>query len=1061
MEPMHGYPSQSRFGTAGFLLIATMTLVSTGRAGEAAGQQPTSAPIDTTLLGGLSYRNLGPVRGGRSIAVAGSSSRPYEYYFGATGGGLWKTTDGGTTWNPVTDGQITSSSVGAVAQCEADPDVVYMGMGEVQLRGNIMQGDGVYKSTDAGETWQHVGLAETQAIGRVRVHPGDCNTVWVAALGHPFGRNPERGIFRSRDGGGTWEKVLFVNDSTGAVDLALDPGNPDVMYAGFWQVNRKSWGMFSGGPGSGLHKSTDGGSTWTSLKNNPGLPQSIWGKVGVSVSGADPNRVYAIIEADSGGVFVSDDAGATWTRTNQDRNLRQRAFYYTRIYADPQQRDVVYVLNVGFHKSTDGGKTFPTTIRVPHGDNHDMWIAPNDNQRMVNGNDGGGNVSFNGGETWTDQDYATAQLYHITTTNHVPYWVCGAQQDNSTACVASSGWQQMADLVAVGGGESGYITSDPELPNIFYSGSYGGLLTRYDYATGRSEVINVWPENPMGHSSEDIRERFQWTFPIVFSRSGPQRLYVGSQHLWMTTDMGQSWQRLSPDLTRADPATLGPSGGPITRDQTGVETYGTIFTIAPSPHDANTIWTGSDDGYIQITRDHGQTWSNITPPDMPEFGRVSLIEVSPHRPGAAFAAVKRYQLDDRAPYIFRTTDYGRTWTKIVNGMRGNDYVHAVREDPVRQGLLFAGTEHGIYISFDDGANWQDFRRNLPDVQVADLAVTGNDLVIGTHGRSAWVMEDITQLRQITPAVASADAHLFDPPDARRGIDNGVAIKYFLDAPADSVTLDILDAQGNLVRSYTGRRPAEGGRGGENPAGGGRGGGGGGRGGFGGGTPSTNAGVNRFNWNMQHEGAITFPNMILWAAGGNTGPNAIPGLYQARLRVNGAAPRTAEFEILMDPRYPEVTMADLQAQFDLARQVRDRFSEANQAVIAIRDIKSQIDDRIEKDASVSAQGDPLKTKFTEVEGEIYQYRNQSNQDPLNFPIKLNNKLGALMGAVQGVRGRPPAQTYEVFEYLSSELQTELDRIQVLITTDLEQFNRMLRDKGLDPIQPPAPRQRVVT
>ena len=1040
--------------------ILTALLVTANPPARAAAPQRATAElsVDTAFFGGLSYRNVGPVRGGRSIAVSGSSSRLFEYYFGATGGGLWKTTDGGQTWNAVTDGHLRSSSVGAIGQCEANPDVVYIGMGEVALRGNIMQGDGVYKSTHAGRTWTHMGLAETQAIGRVRVHPGNCDIAWVAALGHPYGPNPERGIFRTRDGGQTWERVLFRNNETGAVDLALDPGNPDVLYAAFWQVNRKSWGMYSGGPGSGLFKSTDGGTNWTEITRSPGLPATVWGKSGVSVSGADPNRVYALIEAEEGGVFRSDDGGRTWERVNEDRRLRQRAFYYTRIYADPKEKDIVYALNTGFYKSTDGGKTFPTSFNVPHGDNHDLWIAPNDNRRMINSNDGGGNVSVNGGETWTDQDYPTAQLYHITTSNHEPYWVCGAQQDNSTACVASRGWDQMAPLVSVGGGESGYIANDPEQPNTFYAGSYGGALTIYDYATGTSETINVWPENPMGHSSENIRERFQWTYPIVFSRTGPNRVYVGSQHLWMSTTRGLQWERLSPDLTRADPATLGPSGGPITLDQTGVETYGTIFTIAPSPHDANTIWVGSDDGYIQLTRDHGRTWTNVTPRDMPDFGRVSLIEVSPHRPGTAFAAVKRYQLDDRTPYIFRTTDYGQTWTKIVNGIRADDYVHAVREDPVRQGLLFAGTEHGIWVSFDDGANWQSFRRNLPDVQVSDLVVKGNDLVIGTHGRSAYVMDNISRLRELNANVVNANAHLFDPADVRRGLDFGVAIDYALKARAQSVKLEILDSRGAIVRTY---QSVAGGAA-ETAAGGGRGGRGGGRGrgGFGSSVVSAREGVNRFTWDMRTEDAVTFPGMILWA-GGTSGPVVLPGTYQVRLTADNHPPQTQRFEIGLDPRYPSVTLADLQAQFDLARQVLERTSDANHAVIGIRDVKSQVDDRVGRDASITPQANALKDKFTGVEGEIYQYRNQSSQDPLNYPIKLNNKLAALLGAVQGVNGRPTAQSREVFELLSAELKTQADRLQVLITTDLEQFNRLLREKGLEPIRPPQPRQRTVT
>ncbi|HSL70798.1 MAG TPA: hypothetical protein VK864_11190, partial [Longimicrobiales bacterium] len=1019
------------------------------------------ASVDTAFFGGLSYRSVGPVRGGRSIAVAGSSSRPYEYYFGATGGGVWKTNDGGTTWRAVSDRSFGSSSVGAIGVCEANPDVVYVGMGEVAFRGNIMQGDGVYKTTDGGGAWTHVGLPESQAIGRIRVHPTNCDIAYAAVLGHSFGTHPDRGVYKTTDGGKTWNKILFKSDRTGAVDLSLDASNPDVLYAGFWQVQRSPWGMESGGPEGGLYKSTDGGATWKELTKNPGLPKGLWGKIGVSVSGADPNRVYALIEADSGGVFRSDDGGNTWTRTNDERKLRQRAFYYTRIYADPKEKDVVYALNTGFYKSTDGGKTFPTSFRVPHGDNHDLWIAPNDNKRMINSNDGGGNVSVNGGQTWTDQDYPTAQLYHITTTNHVPYWVCGAQQDNSTACMPSRGWPQMAGLVAVGGGESGYIASDPENPDIFYAGNYGGFLTRYDYATGQSQVVNVWPENPMGHSSSDIRERFQWTFPIVFSRKGPKTLYVGSQHVWATTTDGKSWTRISPDLTRHDPKTMGPSGGPITKDQTGVETYATVFAIAPSPHDQNVIWAGSDDGLVHVTRDGGKNWANVTPRELPEFSRISLIEVSPHRPGAAYVAAKRYQLDDRQPYIYKTENYGQSWTRIVNGIANGHYVHAVREDPVRQGLLFAGTEHGVYISFDDGANWRAFNRNLPQsVQVPDLAVKDNDLVIATHGRSAYVMDNITSLRQINPTVLAANAHLFDPVDAVRGLDQSVAVNYYLKSSGQKVDIDIVDARGALVRSFSSADTAAagGGRGGRGGGGGEGGEEGGGRFGGGGGRVTNRAGVNRFTWDLRYPGPTTFPNMILWAAG-TQGPRAIPGDYAVRLRIANTQPFTQQFSIKMDPRAPHVTQADLQAQFDLAMRVRNRTSEANEAVVRIRNVKTQIDDRMKKanDSKLGDMANQLKEKLSRVEEELYQVRNQSNQDPLNYPIKLNNKLAALLGAVEGVEGRPTAQSYEVFKELSARLDQQLTWLNGIFNTDVPQFNeRWLKPRNLDPVVVPAPR-----
>ncbi|MEK6286710.1 MAG: glycosyl hydrolase [Acidobacteriota bacterium] len=1002
---------------------------------------------DSSLFNALRWRSIGPVRGGRSIACAGSTSRPFEYYFGAVGGGLWKTGDGGVTWKPVTDGQIKSSSIGAVAVSESNPDVVYIGMGEVQLRGNIMQGDGVYKSVDAGKTWTHVGLADTHAISRIRVHPANADLVYACALGHPYGPNEQRGVFRSKDGGKTWQKVLFRSNHSGAVDLCFDPQDPQVMFAAIWDAYRTPWSLSSGGPESGLFKSTDGGDTWAEITRNTGLPQGVVGKIGVSVSGADGKRVYAIVEAEDGGVFVSDDSAATWKKISEDRRLRQRAFYYSRLYADPKVRDTVYVLNTGFYKSTDGGKTYKT-IRVPHGDNHDLWIASNDPQRMINSNDGGGNVSINGGETWTGQNYPTAQLYRVATTRDFPYHVCGAQQDNSTVCVSSEAGgrgRTPSVMYAVGGGESGYIAPHPKNPNLFYAGSQGALLTRFDRSTGHTRDIQVYPLFFSGMPASALKERWQWTFPIVFSPHDSNVLYTSSQHLWKTTNDGQSWERISPDLTRADPKTLGDSGGPITKDQNGPEIYGTIFTLAPSRLEANTIWTGSDDGLAYITRDGGKKWDKITPPDLPEFSRISLIEASPHKPGTAYLAAKRYQLDDRAPYIFKTDDYGKTWKKIVNGIRPDDYVHAVREDPKRPGLLYAGAEHGIYVSFDDGANWQSLSLNLPDTQVPDLVVEENDLVIATHGRSFYVLDDIGVLRQLTPELASAAVHLFQPRIQIRSV-NQAAIDYYLNQPADKVTLEILDGKGAVIRSYTGsadedkRRPAAGAEEAE----------------FGGPpaprAPGRKAGTNRFTWDMRYPGATVFEGMILWSARAEAGPLAPPGAYQVRLTANGQT-QTQTFAIKRDPRLNNVTDADLAEQFSLAIKVRDKTSEANEMVILIREIKKQIKDRAEKakDQTVSDAGEVLAKKLSAVEEEVYQVRNQSNQDPLNFPIKLNNQIAALRRSIETGDGRPTAQSYVVFKELSAQLDALHAKLNATLKSDLAQLNKVLAGRKLDLIR----------
>jgi photosystem II stability/assembly factor-like uncharacterized protein len=1016
--------------------------------------QPAAGPaIDERFFSGLRWRSIGPARGGRSTAVAGSSTRPLEYYFGATGGGLWKTVDGGQTWQAVAETALKTSSVGAVAIAESNPDIVYAGMGETQLRGNIIQGDGVYKSADGGKTWTHTGLRESRAIARIRIHPTNPDTVYVAALGDPYGPNRERGIFKSTDGGKSWRQTLFRDEKTGGVDLVIDSKQPDVLYATLWEVFRTPHSLSSGGPGSGLFKSTDGGENWTELTRNSGLPKGTVGKIGVAVSGADSTRVYAIVEAQDGGVFVSDDAGATWKLVNDDRRLRQRAFYYTRIYADPQDEDTVYVLNTGFYRSTDAGKTI-RAIRVPHGDNHDLWIAPNDPKRMINSNDGGANVSFNGGESWTDQDYPTAQFYHVIATGHVPYHVCGAQQDNSTACVSSAGNQP---LYQAGGGESGYIAQDPTDLDVYYAGSYGGLLTRINRRTGERRAINVWPDNPMGHSSNEIKERFQWTYPIIVSPHDPNVLYVTSQHVWRTGNEGQSWERISPDLTRHDPSTMGPSGGPITLDQTGVETYATIFTLAPSPIARDTIWAGSDDGLIHVTRDGGKSWQNVTPPDLPEFARISLIEASPHQAGTAYAAANRYQRADRAPYVFRTSDYGNTWTKIVNGIPSDDFARAIREDKVRPGLLFLGTETGAYVSFDDGAAWQPLRLNLPVTPVHDIAVKDNDVVVATHGRSFYVLDNISVLRQLNATVMSSATHLFDPSDATRSVSRGVTIDYYLKDAADKVTIDILDGSGKVIRTFTGteeeeKKHAE--RGAdeeEEPSP------------FRGGPPprvGVKAGMNRFTWDMRYPNATGFENLIMWA-GSTRGPLAPPAEYGVGLAV-GDETQTQSFRIVRHPLGP-ATDADLLEQFTLAKQINDRVGQANEAVVRLRSLKDQIKDRLgkTKDRRLTQSGDALSAKLTDIEGEIYQHRNRSNQDPLNFPIRLNNKLAALQGIVEGGDAKPTDQAHAVFKELSDRLDQQLARIETAVKTDVEAFNRLLRGRKLDPIKDARPRGEATT
>ncbi|MGH7625388.1 MAG: WD40/YVTN/BNR-like repeat-containing protein, partial [Gemmatimonadaceae bacterium] len=916
-----------------------------------------------TLFNALEWRDIGPFRGGRSVAVAGSDKRPNEYWMGTTGGGVFKTTDGGHSWQPVTD-KYFGGTIGAIGVSESNPDIVYVGTGEFDIRGNVSNGDGVWKTTDGGKTWTHMGLAETRQISRVRVDPRNPDVVYVGALGHVWAPNPERGVYKSTDGGKSWKKILFRNDSTGISDLTLDPNDPNTLYAAFWQAGRKPWLLVSGGAGSGIFKSTDAGEHWTELTRNPGLPKGVIGDIGLAVSHANSNRVWAIVEADSGGVFRSDNGGRTWARTNDDRNLRQRAWYYSRIFADPKDSNGVYVVNVQFWHSTDGGKKF-RSVRVPHGDNHDFWIASNDAKRMIESNDGGAVVSTDGGKSWSDENYPTAQFYHVTTTTDFPYRVCGAQQDNSTLC-GPSRWPGGIDLSQwqdAGGGESGYIQVRPDSTNIVYAGSYA-YLSRLDLKTGQQRDIIPWPDNPMGHSAQDLKYRFQWTFPLLISPHDPATLYLGSNVLFRTRNDGQSWDVMSPDLTRHDPATLGASGGPITKDQTSVEYYATIFAIAESPVARGTIWTGSDDGLIQVTRDDGAHWTNVTPKNLGDWTRVSIIDASHFDAGTAYLAAHRYQLDDNQPHLFRTTDYGATWTRIDAGIPRDQFTRVIREDPERRGLLYAGTERGVWVSFDDGGHWQSLQRNLPPVPVHDLEITQGDLVAATHGRSFWILDDVSALRQLSSSVAAAPAHLFAPRDAYRvewggGFGGaaegqnppaGAMVYYTLAQPGRTVTLEFLDSKGAVIRKFSSLLDSAGRadslradsvkrartdsltRAGLSrdsirtlEAAEARGAGGPRRGRAGPMRVPDKVGLNRFAWDLRYPDAVGFRNLIMWA-GGTRGPLATPGKYSVRLTVDGQS-QTQPFVLRKDPRIP-ATQQDLDAQLALLIKIRDTLSAAN-------------------------------------------------------------------------------------------------------------------------------------
>ena len=1053
--------------------------------------------IDPKLLEKLEWRLVGPFRGGRCVAVAGDPSDMLTFYFGSTGGGVWKTRDGGATWTNVSDGFFHTASVGAIAVSHSDPNVIVVGMGETTVRGNVAHGDGVYKSMDAGATWTHCGLAETRHIARIRIHPTNPALIYVAAFGHLFGTNPERGIYRSNDGGATWERILFRSENAGAIDLAMDPHNPRILYVAFWDAHRTPYNLTSGGPGSSLYKSMDGGEHWTELTNAPGLPKGLLGKIGVACS-AKSGRVWALIEAEGGGLFRSEDGGATWEKMSDHSDQRQRPWYYTHIIADPQEPDTLWVPNVQLWKSTDSGRSFQE-IPTPHGDDHDIWIDPKNSLRMIEGNDGGACVSFSGGASWSSiYNQPTAEFYHVTTDNAVPYRLYGAQQDNTTISTPSrsdSGAITWADCYTVGGGESGYIAVRPDDPNVVYAGSYW-LVTRYDHRTHQTRNIMPWPENPMGWAVGDLKYRFQWTFPIVVSPHDADTLYTGGNHVFRSTDEGASWAIISPDLTRNDPARMGPSGGPITKDNTSVEYYCTLFAFAESPVERGVLWAGSDDGLIHVSRDNGTTWRNVTPKDLPEWSLISIIEPSPHDAGTAYVAANRYKLDDFTPYLYKTTDYGRTWTTITDGIAADAFTRVVRTDPDRKGLLYVGTETGIYASFDDGAHWQSLQQNLPIVPIHDLAVKDQDLIAATHGRAFWILDDLTPLHQLTDGFADTDAHLFTPRpttrfrgglrrfhgdhgpakgylsvgglavttyqdpkpgspltffEAGRNPTDGVLVRYYLKEKPDApITLAFLDAAGSEIKSFKSeeKKPDAGS-----------------------GEPEekkpddqhakkapvvpAEAGVNRFVWNMRYADATAVPGAIFWA-GSVDGPIAAPGRYQVRLTV-GDTSWTEPFEIRKDPRVA-ATQEELDAQFDLLLKIRDQLSRTHVGINQLRDVRAQVEGwekRVEgrDDAqSVRAAAAALKKTLTEIEEELIQARSKALEDPLNFPIKLNNKLASLSGAVASADTAPTKQAYAVYDDLTNTIGLHLITLSTVIETDVSEFNEAVSRLQLPAIVP---------
>ena len=958
------------------------------------------------LAGALRWRSIGPYRGGRVTAVAGVATQPFVYYMGATGGGVWKTEDAGVTWTNISDGFFRTGSVGAVSVAESNPNIVYVGMGEGCLRGNISSGDGVYKSTDAGKTWTHVGLSDSSQIARMRIHPANPDIVYVAAIGHPYGPNAERGVFRTKDGGKSWQNVLFVDDKTGAADIAMDPSNPQVLYATTWQVLRTPWNITSIGPGSALYKSTDGGDTWSKL--TAGLPASHLGKIGVDVSRVNPQRVWATVEAeDKGGVYRSDDGGRTWQLMNDGFNMTARQYYYGHIFADPIDADTVYTFCAkDFLKSTNGGRTY-VEIQTPHSDYHDLWIDPKNPLRMVNGSDGGAAVTFNGGRAWSSLDnQPTAQFYAVIADNSVPYRIYGSQQDNTTVSIASrtnGAGITASDWHPVAGGESGYLAPTHTNPPVVYGGSYWGHLTRFDERTGEVRNITVWPDYNGGRTAADVKYRFQWTFPIVVSPHDGNTVYAGAQALLRTTNGGQSWEAISPDLTRNDKAKQ--NGGRLE------EYYSTIFTIAESRVTKGVIWTGSDDGVVHVTRDGGRTWQNVTPPALQPFSRVNMVEASPHDAGAAYLAVNRYQLDDFRPSIFKTADYGKTWQPIAAGIPERSFVRTIREDPKRKGLLFAGTEFGVYYSSNDGAAWQSLQLNLPIVPITDLTIKGDDLVAATQGRSFWVLDDITPLEGMTDAVTTSAAHLFPPRDAvrsrRTGFGRGAAgigqnppagaiVTYSLGSAQD-VTLEFVDQKSAVVRSVSSRD----------------------RNG-----PAATAGLHRYAWDMRYADARGIDGGTYLAGGNLRGPVAVPGTYQVRLKTGGRT-LTQPLRIVSDPK-SEAKGTDLQEQFDLLIAIRDKVSAVHDAVNEIKRLRASLAARSDRAAAAK-----LDAALDAVLKELVELRFTGFDDQmLAFDLKLNNRMAALQGYVAAGDYAPTEQQYSVFRELSAAIDGVLARFATL-------------------------------
>lgn len=1018
-----------------------------------AAAQPAAAPappprFDSASLAALQWRNIGPFRGGRVVAVAGVPQQPRTFYFGSVGGGVWKTTDGGETWANITDGQIRTSSVGAIAVAPSDPNVIYVGMGEHPVRGVMTShGDGVYKSTDAGRTWTHLGLDRTRHISRIRVHPSDPDVVLVAAQGAAYGPSKDRGVYRSADGGRTWTQTLFVNDTTGPSELAMDPANPRILYAALWDHLRQPWQVRSGGPGSGIHKSTDGGLTWQ--KAMTGLPDAV-GKIGVDVS-ANPDRIYAVVEADPrGGLYRSDDGAKTWQLVNDAWTLHARAWYYMKVVADPKNPDVVWVLNADVSRSIDGGKTI-SQVRTPHGDNHSLWIDPHDPDVLVEGNDGGANVSFNGGRTWSTQgNQPTAQFYRVNADDLFPYNVYGGQQDNTSVKIASAapGGITERDWYDVGGCESAVPAFDPKAPRYVYAGCYMGIISEFDDTLRTERDIMAWPQMPAAVPPKEQKYRFNWSAPIVVSRFNPSVIYHGGNVLLRSDNRGKTWREASPDLTRDDEGKQGPGGAPITNEGAGGETYGVIHYIAESPHDAKTLWVGTDDGLVQLTRDGGTTWANVTPPG-PGEALVNAIEVSPHAPGTAYVTISKYKFNDFTPHVFRTTDFGKSWTRIVEGIDADAWARVVREDPVRRDLLYLGTETGVYVSYTGGQRWTKLQLNLPVTPVTDLKVHHDDLVASTAGRAFWILDDLSPLRQWSDETAAADVRLFTPrpawrtqafggrggnPRAGQSAPDGAIVDFWLArVPDGDVTLEIRRGDA-LVRRFSTRRPEAGGPAPLEPP------------------PSAltvKAGLNRVVWNLRHDPVVPVPGLFVF--GSLQGRRVLPGEYQVRLTAGGRT-LSAPLTVRLDPRIT-TPLSDLQAQDTLVVRTDEQLTAIHQTVIRLRDARAQIQGLVARTRG-TAGGDALEkagtalvARLDALEEALVQKRVVDGQTVINFPQRLNQYYVYLRSAIDASDSGTTDGQQSRLAALGEDWARQQRTAATLLGDELAAFNRLVRDRNI--------------